>query len=102
MRKIRNYLLNFGNVYIERRKVEIVGEPPKGMCPSEYHFLLEQKAYRGVPFKNKHLYFIEFWIIGIFMFSPFWLGYLLKDYVYPIAIWVFKLILTSLLWLYRL
>jgi hypothetical protein len=99
---MRKYFRNFGNMYAERREVNVVGEPPRGMSPVEYYYLLEEKVYKGVPYKNKYLYFIEFWIIGIFMFSPFWLGYLLKDYIYPIVIGTFKILITALLWLYRL
>ena len=96
MRKIKRYLLNFGNNYAEYREVPKTTKCGMEMFSEEVQ--LEEIAYRGVKYKNKYLFFIEYWICTSFMFSPFWLGYLFRDYIYPVLMWSFKMILTVLLW----
>jgi hypothetical protein len=96
MKKIKRYLLNFGSNYAEYRKVP---ETTKcGMDMFREMVELEEIAYKGVKYKNKCLFFIEYWLGTSLMFSPFWLGYLLRDYIYPVLMWSFKMLLTVLLW----
>lgn len=69
--KIINYLKNFGNFYAERRYYEI----PTDWCadPMMREIKLKDKAYKGVPYKNKYLYDFESWVIYISISSPAWL-----------------------------
>ncbi len=100
--KMIKYIRNFGNIHAERREVNVVGEPPRGMSSFEYHFYFEQKAYKGVPLKNKYLWRFEMVIITLLYQSPIFFMLYFEDELKVYFVKVFKLIISGLLWLYRL
>lgn len=99
---MRKYLRNFGNTYAERRKVNVVGEPPRGMCPLEHYYVFEEKAYKGVPLKNEYLYKFESMVIALLCPTPLYLMMYFDEEIKYYFEKVLKLFITALLWLYRL